>query len=88
MAKKKDYVPIELCTARHNEITRRLDVMEKDVLKIKVALIGENLKGGGLVQEVRDLKNKIRGSLSGKDKAAILIALISGIVAVIVAFLK
>lgn len=88
MAKKKDYITLELCTARHDELTRRLDVMEKDVLKIKVALIGENLKGGGLVQDVRDLKNKIRGSLSGKDKAAIIAAFITAAAAIIVALLK
>jgi len=87
----KTYVSVELCGAKHESLERDLHRLKDDVEEVKKALIGEDMQSG-LVEAVQKLTNKVEtithSSLNGKDKAAVVIAIISAITAVIIAFLK
>jgi len=88
MSKKKpnSFVTIEVCAEKHDRLVKEIGSLQSEVKVIKVALIGEDFRGG-IVKELQDLRSMVKGSLSGKDKAAIIVTAITAIVALIKSFL-
>lgn len=81
------YVSLELCLQKHKSLSRDHDSLTAEIATIKNALIGKDLKSG-LVSDVHEIKSKLKGSWSGRDKALLIIALINGVVAVTIALCK
>jgi len=61
------------------------EVCDQEFKSIRICLTSYNKELGSLTSTI---DGKLRGSLSGREKAAILISLITSIGAIIVAFLK
>jgi hypothetical protein len=89
MSEKRDpqFVPLQLCTERHETLAKEITRINEDVTVIKNALIGKDLRGG-IVKDLQDMKGRIRGSLSGREKSAIIVALVTSISAIIVALIR
>lgn len=91
MSKKDDnprFVTHAVCATKHTAVLTQIGRLEKDITDIKVALIGEPFKGGGIVGDLKELKDRKASSLSGKDLAAIVITFLTAIAAIIVALVK
>lgn len=67
------FVRVEDCRTKHS--------------KIELALFGPDGRGG-MVKDINEIKMAVNNRLSGKDKAAILAAVIMAIASIIVALLK
>jgi hypothetical protein len=97
VSKKKDnpsaYVRLEDCLAQHTQVSNEILVLNVNVKKIVNTLLGEEQPGslerkGGLVVEIRGIKEGMKSRLSGRDKAGIIGAVVMAISAIIVALLK
>lgn len=91
--KKKDnpgevpYVRVEDCRERHNTIMNQ-------VSKTELALFGSDGRGG-MVKDIADIRSKVdfikdglKGRLNGRDKAAIVGAVVVAVASIVVALLK
>lgn len=102
MAKRKRsdpcFVTVEMCATKHDALVRAVQELSSDVQLIRTSLVGEDLRSG-LVKEFQDykalcnmqfleIKSKLKGSLSGKDKAIIVASLITAVSSIIIAFIK
>ena len=81
------FVSLALCIQKHKSLSKEIGTMSNEIHTIKRALIGEDLTSG-LVKDIQELKSKMKGSWTGRDKALMLIALVEGIVAISIAFYK
>ena len=102
MSKKKDglrknspsaYVRLEDCRAQHIQVSNEIHALNVDVKKIVNTLLGEEQPGslerkGGLVVEIRGIREGMKSRLSGRDKAGIIGAVVMAISAIVVALLK
>jgi len=90
---KPSYVRVEDCLAQHTQVSNEVRALNVDVKKIVNTLLGEEQPGslerkGGLVVEIRGIKEGMKSRLSGRDKAGIIGAVVMAISAIIVALLK
>jgi len=73
-----------MCNARYKALSREINGLSGTTQEIKDALIGPGLKGGGLVQDVADLRNEFKASqkskLSLRDKTYITIGILSAVI--------
>jgi hypothetical protein len=82
------YVTTSECLTRHSELTVQISNLQKDLTKVINTLMGEETSGslkrkGGLVSDVQEIKERTKSRLSGKDKAAIAVALIMAAASII-----
>ena len=87
-------VPMELCISKHESLAKEMGGMSAELKTIKDALVGTDLQSG-LVKKISSIdsdigiiKVNLKKSLSGKDKATIVVALLVAIASIIVAWLK
>lgn len=91
MSKKDDnpgYVKVSVCVATHTELRKQMENMQSDMKKIVNTLMGEEtgdglLRKGGLVNDIQMIKNGMKSRLSGRDKAAIAVAVIMAAASII-----
>jgi len=81
------YVSLALCNQKHESLSKEIVALTAETNTIKNALIGEDLKSG-LVRDIMEIKSRMKGSWTGRDKVLVLVALIEGMVAVAIAFCK
>jgi len=93
--KKKNpgYVTTSECLTRHSELTKQINKIQGDMTKVINTLMGEETAGslkrkGGLVNDIQEIKERLKSSLSGKDKATIIASAITAIAAIIIALVK
>ncbi len=61
----------------------------EDIGKIKGALIGDDMsQSGGLVRRIDMIEAKLKAKLSGKDKAILYGAFLTGLIAVIIEVIR
>ncbi|KXH76249.1 MAG: hypothetical protein AM326_03045 [Candidatus Thorarchaeota archaeon SMTZ-45] len=60
------------------ELTKELNGTSMDVKKIKNALIGEDLKGGGIVGKINAIEDKLKKKWGPKEYATVITAIIVG----------
>lgn len=81
------------CQATHEGVTRQMSDLQMSVTQIVNTLLGEPNPGSlerskGLVDYVKEIKAGMKSRWSPKDKAAIVISLVTAISAIIVAVFK
>lgn len=77
----------------HRQVDSSFNSLNIKVDQIVNTLLGKQVEGGlerkgGLVADVKDIKNNMKSRLSGKEKATVLIAVITGVSGIIIAILK
>ena len=87
------YVTVMQCQATHGDVTRQMSGLQSSVDKIVNTLLGEQKSGSlersqGLVDDVKDIKVGMKSRWSPKDKAAIIISMITAFSAIIVAVFR
>jgi len=89
LSEKRDpqFVPLQLCVERHEALAKEITRLNADLTLIKDALIGKDMRGG-IVKDLQDMKGRVRGSLSGREKSAIAVALITSASAIVIALVK
>lgn len=87
-------VSMELCVSKHEALAKEMGGMSAELKTIKDALVGPDLQSG-LVKKISSIdsdigiiKVNLRKSLSGKDKATVIAALLVAIGSIVVALLK
>ena len=91
--KRSVYVRVEDCRTQHNQVSKEILALNLGVNKIVNTLLGEEEPGtlerkGGLVADIRSIREGMKSRLSGRDKASIIGAIVIAISAIIVALLK
>ena len=93
------YVKSDVCASRVRAIHKHMKDIQKDVQRMMEAMVGKDFRGG-MVKDVNELKTKCAdlvkafenlnpsGGLSGKEKTAIVISLITSITSVIIVLVK
>lgn len=84
------YVTVVQCQTTHGDVTRQMSDVQSSVDKIVNTLLGEPKRGSlersqGLVDYVKDIKAGMKSRWSPKEKAAIIISMVTAISAIIVA---
>lgn len=92
-SKHSVYVRVENCRSQHNQVSKEILALDMGVKKIVNTLLGEEEPGtlerkGGLVADIRGIREGMKSRLSGRDKASIVGSIILAISAIIVALLK
>jgi hypothetical protein len=87
------YVRIEDCRTQHTQVSKEIFALNMGVNKIVNTLLGEEEPGtlerkGGLVADIRGIRESMKSRLSGRDKASIAGSIVIAISAIIVALLK
>jgi len=91
--KRSGYVRIEDCRSQHTQVSKDILALNMNVKKIVNTLLGEEAPGtlerkGGLVVDIRGIREGMKSRLSGRDKASIIGSIVIAISAIIVALLK
>lgn len=80
-------VPLALCSQKHEALSEKIGMLTAESNTIKTALIGKDMRGG-LVKDIQDIKSQLKSSWSSREKVVVFVAIINGIVATVIAFLK
>ena len=80
-------VTLELCNQRHESLIKQVGELSAEVEIIRNALVGPDLRGG-IVKDIQQLKSMSGHSLSGRDKAIVIVAVLGSISAFITALLS
>ena len=91
--KRSVYVRVEDCHTQHDQVSKEILALDMNVKKVVNTLLGEEEPGtlerkGGLVADIRSIREGMKSRLSGRDKASIAGSIIIAISAIIVALLK
>jgi len=86
-------VTVAQCQKTHEDVTRQMSGLQTSVNQIVNTLLGEPNPGSlerskGLVDYVKEIRAGMKSRWSPKDKAAIIISLVTAISAIIVAVFK
>jgi len=81
------------CQATHGEVSRQMFKMQTSVDEIVNTLLGEQKpgtleRGHGLVEEIHAIKAGMKSRWTSKEKATILVSLITAFAAIVVAVFK
>jgi hypothetical protein len=91
--KRSVYVRVEDCRAQHTQVSKEILALNLNIKKVVNTLLGEEEPGtldrkGGLVADIRGIKDGMKSRLSGRDKASIIGSIVIAVSAIIVALLK
>ena len=84
---------IAQCQATHGDVTRQMSNLQTSVNQIVNTLLGEQKPGTlereqGLVKNIQDIRADMKSRWSPKDKAAIIISMVTAISAIVVAVFR
>jgi len=87
------FVTREECVQQHVNVAKEIGEVKIDLRKVVNTLMGEEVSGslkrkGGIVGDLAEIKEKLSGRLSGKDKAYIVASFIVAVSSIIIAILK
>lgn len=91
MPRKKEnpgtFVTVAVCDTRHEAILNDLNTVSAQLKALQITLVGEDLRGG-IVRDIQEIRSKLKGTFSGRDKAVVVTAILEGLIAIFIAVMK